>query len=253
MVRATPWIEAVKSFRRAGLDSVVSYHYRAGLEGPTREIDVFAWRRKVTGDAEVYVSFVVEAKSSAEKPWVLLLDQPDQPPSREIRYHATLGSRYAAMFYRALRRRKSSVADEFLLSTPASLAHGLRTAFSDTDVAYQAVQSAVSAALAQLTEPHHVDTDFPVAAFVYPVVLLDAPLIEFWLDDLDQPRVKEVASGTLFWPSPEDGRPVLVEVVTRAALHDWLGSVKASLDALMADCDPELALIAARWEQDRTS
>lgn len=244
-------LEAVKAFRRAGLESVVSYHYRADSESPTREIDIFAWRRQMSGAAEVNASFLVEAKSTTDKPWVLLLDQPEESAvPRRVRHHFTLKSRYAGAFLRASFRRKPMLERAFLFSTPQRLAYGLRTAFSKSDFAYQAVQSCLAASLAQLGPAHHVDSDFPLASFVFPVILIDAPLLQYWLDKNDEPQVAEVADSTLFWPSATDGRPVLVEVVTRVGLPQWLERVSASLALLMDDCEPELDMIAQRWEKE---
>jgi len=206
----------------------------------SREIDVIASSYDEYG--LLSVSFVVECKSSRDRPWVLFGCE----ESGNRLFNFALSSTAARMH---LTERlfcdpeaESQVQSLTWFIKPNGNGYGLVTAMSNSgeDAAFKAVMSVLKASIDVLRVG--ADREGASLQFVLPVIVLEGRLFEARLGDEGVPTVTEIQSGFLSTGRLIDGVACpSVHVVTSQALEEFCdkaADLRQELVALLkADCD----------------
>lgn len=213
-----------------GLRSFQGRYIRDPRTQQLREIDVLASLHLEAADVLCRVSVVVECKWSREHPWILFIG--DESASHEERVIQTTASAFGdGVLWHLMADRTFQQYTE--RRRPARIAFSGRQAHGEKkqkDQFYDAVQGVVGAAVAVATAedppPGHIVTGSPmIAHLVYPLVVVDAPLFQAFLNGEDL-KTEQIPYGTVLWRGHEKREvPVPVDIVTVDALDNYVQSL----------------------------
>lgn len=192
-------MRVARAFAKAGFDIQQSDYYDDPETGSPREVDVVASvQSSAKFDLIFRIIFLIECKSSLDKPWLLFCTPGDDLP-KPGKVAQRISSRAGVPVLSGLARDKN-VQDLTLFKLRAPVGYGLKQAFTkEKDIAYAAMFSVGSAAKAGALywtkHPH----ESRVVELIFPVIVIDGRLFECWLDEADVISLTEATSGTLLW------------------------------------------------------
>lgn len=242
------------AFHASGAEVLQSGYYLSP-QGKSREIDITAhlttsWFVQPRNGQELReprvsrmvldLCCVVECKSGplSQKPWIVFSSDRTLFPAK-TRFHR-LGTPCArrALVEASLDRETHELA---LFQLGQRIGYSLACAFksetknADTyDPAFSALSSVVAAAVSK-AEPEQGDTKWPeyISRLVFPVLVVDTPLVECWLDEAGEMQLQECERARILWRNPAfDRSAVIVDVVHERALRTLIGEVKAALERI---------------------
>jgi hypothetical protein len=207
-------LEAVTAFRRAGFECAHSELYEDPETKKGREVDFVAQVRHELG--LVRICFVGECKASGN-PWVVLREAGDSPGHLT---YASLGASHegsaSKIGWGALHR-----SDAGLMLTALDVGgYALKQAFSENvDHAYTAAVGVLKAAYALLQQAIFQP---PRLVFAMPLIVVDAPIFECWVDEAGTVQLKEVQySAFLFAAHIPEQRRAVIRIVRRECLDGY--------------------------------
>jgi hypothetical protein len=247
-----------RALNAQGLRSLQGRYIRDPRTQQLREIDVLAGLHLEKTDVVCRVSVVVECKWSREHPWILFTG--DESTSREEQVLQTIASAFGdgvlwhlttdETFRRYTERRRPA-----RIGFSGRQAHGEK---KEKDQFYDAIQGVVGAAVAVATAedppPGHIVTDSPmVAHIVYPLIVVDAPLFQAFLDG-DELKTEEIPHGTVLWRGHEKRDvPVPVDIVTAVSLDAYVETLGVHCREVAAYIqNPARAVSLALLTRDRS-
>ena len=219
-------MRTASAFREAGFEVRQSTLYRDPETEKSREVDVYAIDPDYHGI--LGISFVVECKA-AVKPWVLLCS-----PHTLSGYNRLFSFSVASADARgALGDRLPDIIDNFpWLRKDGLIGYSLRQAFSDNDVAYAAAMSVAKAAYFQA---NRIAGYVPKFCFVFPVIVVDSPLILCSMSENGQIALKEAEQGEfLFHADPPKNFGTCIRVVKSSSLSGFAAEAKQVATQLRA-------------------
>jgi hypothetical protein len=216
-------MRTAKAFRAGNFEVHQSEIYFDEDAGKTREIDLIAIAPDMMGLTRI--TFVVECKSS-KKPWVIF-------SSNQATAGMNISFSYAVM---------SKTAREALIDIAGSdpdnskdpfdfalfgrlkwlrkdrhIGYSFRQAFSESDNAYAALVSAMRAACHPINKP--VERKVPHFQIVFPVIVIDSPLVHCYLDESNEMQLEQIDSGEVIFTAPDQER---MTTCIRVVTADWL-------------------------------
>jgi len=180
--------------RDSGFNVIQGHYYSDPETGTAREIDVIASHPDYTGCIDV--SFVIECKVSKKNPWLLFSSQ----------YALEGFNRLFAYCINSQSARKVLVEKdiETFLSLPwmkkdGRTAYGITQAFtSGDDQTFKAATSVLKAAIARKLS---LDSQrWKPFLFIFPVIIMDGPLFECFLNKDGQLSIEPFEDGFFFFP-----------------------------------------------------
>lgn len=221
-------MQVAEAFRRAAFNVFQAQYYLDAETGKAREFDVAALR-STGGLQTIEVKVVVECKRSPDKPWVLFTNKVHQ--TSILPFLRTAGSRAGRDFIR--RARRDDIVKRLAhYQNPERIAYGMTQGFTNGEgVAYKATMSAANAALWSIK--NHEEAVEPYEAIglvVFPVIVVDAPLFEYYLDE-DTAALNRISRGILNVTHPGGLRMMHLDVLTREACPDYASEISACVDA----------------------
>ena len=219
-------MRTASAFREVGFEVRQSTLYRDPETEKSREVDVYAIDpddRGILG-----ISFVVECKA-AVKPWVLLCSP-----------HTLSGYNRLLSFSVASTDARGALGDRFedlvgnlpWLRKEGLIGYSLRQAFSDNDAAYAAAMSVAKAADFQVNK---IAGHVPKFCFVFPVIVVDSPLILCSMSEAGQIVLKEAEQGEfLFHADPPRNFGTCIRVVKSTSLPGFAAEAKQVANQLRA-------------------
>jgi len=237
--RVQKWLEtqgyplemrAASIFRAAGFQVVQSDTYVDKESGKSREIDLVCSHDEPGGIASAKI--VVECKSG-EKPWIVFSSSHVLEGRNRFFVYADLsqGLRSALLKceYDLVRRKLAWI------EKPDRTGYSVVQAFKQNeDEAYGVAQALVKAARAQLLKASREKSPFTV---IFPVLVIDAPLFECYLDDRGSIQLTELSEMEFL---PKDDSPC-VRIVTFPVLPRFSETARAETDSLMELLRPAVA------------
>jgi hypothetical protein len=212
-------------FRTASIFQKHGFHVSQGTyvpgdaEGLKREIDVLASITERASSGFLRISYIVECKWSADKPWVVFASPTTRmAPSACIAQ--TISSELGEAIVWAIAGNKTLHSLQTFL-TPEKGGFGGRQAFSKgNDAFYSAVQAAVGNSTSYVTEydrRHREKGTIPEAGVVaFPIVLVDGDIFLAYFDaDLGEVKIEMTDHVRCHWRgSPSWGLLATVDVVS---------------------------------------
>lgn len=125
-------------FIDAGFSVAQSVYYKDIEEGKYRETDILAYRCQIINGVFVNITFVIECKSSLDKPWIILKND---RLSNSIDEHNKIfySDRFKTSFNKI---KESSLKSDLIFKNNVKYGYSLVTAFNNgNDRAYEAIQT----------------------------------------------------------------------------------------------------------------
>jgi len=178
------------------------FYYSDPETNTSREIDIIATKTDAFGLFQV--EFVVECKSSLDKPWVLFTSDSNELGKNIFQNYAMLSNladkKLRHKLFTGVTDKNKENDKASILSLPwlkqQSQAYGVAAAFSSgssDDPAYKAIMSALKAAL-YLNRSQEENNPYSLR-FVFPIVVLDGRLFEAFLSSDGKTVIREVKEG----------------------------------------------------------
>jgi len=203
-------MEVAQSLKRAGFMVAQSEYLQDSDTGKWREADVVAYAESRGETCRAVFAVVVECKSEKSKPWVLFTNKDDYPASLSVSRRATSARGKSILNVLALR---DEVKDSPLFRLPERTGYGVTTALrsDNKDLAYGVLLSVGKAAMGIVKRLSTVPGD-NLIPFAWPVIVIEAPLFESYLDDDGDFQLSAIERGLLIWRNPIIGRHTLIEI-----------------------------------------
>ena len=216
-----------------------SQFYRDPVEKDVmREIDILAMDSRTIDTGAVQIAFVVECKAAPTK-WIMFTSQQHTIAAASMRVTQRFGNFHGRALLEKLSMH-SQVQSKEIFGLPTRPAYGMVCQKEDKDkkekdYAYQATMQVVHAARAISEEADQVHRSLPLAFICFPIIAIDAPLVECYLEPTkDKPTINRIKSGVLF------SRGHLIHVVTKEALPEFVRALSEDVNWLLTSCDSEL-------------
>jgi hypothetical protein len=216
---------AARIFQKVGFKVIQSTYYSDPEDGTSREIDVVAFIGYGFGNIGFDLTLVLECKSGADKPW-LLLTLPGSILADETKIHGRPSSSFGQEFL-SYASREPSIGDLSLFQSDERKGYALIRAFSQgQDTAYTALMDLSKAALAEASLATKEDLPAQICRVVIPILLVDAPLFEAYLDSGSEFVLNEINRGTLYWRKGIAGTDLtVIDIVSIQNLEDYVKMV----------------------------
>jgi hypothetical protein len=201
-----------------------------------REINVLASRVVQNEYVSSRVSIVVECKWSRDKPWVIFTSRLGRSSWQEKVAYGVSSPLGAAALWNLMHDDLLRQLRFFEASRRVGFSG--RQVFSDKhDLFYATIQGIVSAAIsyarADQTVPQTNKNARGGAHVVFPLVVVDAPLFEAYFEGGDV-KVEAVESIQVQWRGSDVvSAPVIVEIVTAAALPGYIDMIANHAEGLL--------------------
>ena len=221
-------MKVTRLFRAHGFNAIQATYYEDVETGKHRETDIIASVDSQVNHVLVRIEFVIECKSSLDKPWILFTG------GRRLSNIARITQRVVSIIgMKTLDQlcRVPEIQKLALFDLPGRLGYGMTQAFTmGSDVTYSAATSVTKAAVAAAKEADYfTSVHSPVCLIVIPIIVIDAEMVESYLDGDGNLVVDQIDSCSLVWKHNLSGRPhTIIKVLTLGAVDEFAASMAAS-------------------------
>lgn len=169
---------ATQILRKIGFEVGQSIYYQDPETNSSREIDLVAYKYFKVNDTWVTFSFVIECKSSRDKPWLAFTSKEERLYPNDLIIHRNANKKGKSFL-------KDVANDDFikgldLFKLPENTSYNLIRALSDgIDVTYKALMSVTNAT--QSLSSNSNESGSP-HRFYFPIILIDSKLFDCHLD-----------------------------------------------------------------------
>ena len=242
-----------------GIQGCPNVDYEDLESGSKREIDIVGTRLfNASENSLLSLTLVVECKSSADKPWVLFQspksDSDFSDVFHNIFWQQTSGSDSAIRFLNDVKekilkvegRNSSKIYSE--VPHAFSVVQGLRKP-KTPDASYAASTGVTKAAVSQrLRANGYSEYESPHVEFIWPLIVLDAPLFVATPDDSGEFELTRCDNAVLEWQSTvgEVDR-IDIRIVTPEGLPEFLYWAIGALNTVVEHAGSELDSMFNEW------
>ena len=225
-------MQIANALQAAGFGVVQSEYFEDADSGKWRETDVVAYEDNRGDSCRAVFGLIVECKGRNDKPWVLISNTNPYPKELSIARRATSERGVSILNALAL----SEEINQLPIFTPLGRpGYGLTVALRDSnnsDPAFEALNSVCKAALGLVNRLEAVEYEniIPIA---WPVIVINAPLFESYLDSEGELQVNQIDKGLLVWKNPVITRHTLVEVYTKEYFISEAASIRRNAESLL--------------------
>lgn len=208
-------MRVAQHLQRAGFGVVQSEYYEDPESRKWRETDVIAYEHHKGKTCRAIFSLVVECKSAKDKPWVLFTATDPYPKQLSVSRRASTEAGRSVLNVLSLNDELQRSA---IFAVPERPGYGLTVALrsNEQDTAYEALQSVCKAALG-IVARHGAITTENLLPFAWPVIVINAPLFESYLDSDGVLQTESIEKGLLIWKNPLVTRHTIVQIYTEEA------------------------------------
>jgi hypothetical protein len=242
-------LEVARTFRKAGFRAHHSMMFDDEATSAKREIDVVATKQFGQDGRWVRIVVVVECKNNANKPWVCFSDI-----EHTLNDNQRIRQRMAGGFGRTLLdgvHTSTALFNKGLFEIPKQCVSSITTAFRHApdgkDYAYSSTASvmAASTAIAKRFDKS------PIAAIVFPVVIVQGHIFQSHLSEAGTMEVYQVDETVLLWQYHATRHPnAIISIVNRCILDQFVNRCHETAEALFAIDKEHLGRILGRPRGD---
>lgn len=245
-------MRVARAFHQAGFRVLQSDFYEDPKTQVQREIDVVASISRKFDKHPLRLEFVVECKSSKDKPWIMFCanNQRLAAPARVVQRIASEIGR--SLLFDLCQREDIQSLDLFEVTNPP--AYGVTQAFTKgLDVTYAALAGAAAAAVAKTEEANNYPSFLtPLTNIVFPVVVTEGKLFTAVLQDDSSISLSEVRQGKLLWRNQVAGDPhTVVNLVADTKIETFTRRMFAAAVKIFSLCEGEAIAAAKNWSASR--
>jgi hypothetical protein len=233
-------MRAAAAFQAAGFEVRQCDHYIDPESGKAREIDVIA--RDPDSYGIIDITFVVECKAS-EKPWALLCSPDTLVNYNRLRAFAVVSKSSLEVMV----NRLGELLDCWpWLKKDRMAAYSVRQSLSESDVAFTAAVTAAKAAESWVRRPK---SEYkPPYIFAFPVIVVNAPLLQCSLSSSGDIDVVDVTEGEwLFFARIPEFFGTCIRIVSIERLPAFAEEARAAARAIRDGLKLEEAKVIESW------
>jgi hypothetical protein len=195
-------MRVARAFQKAGFWVTQSDYYDDPETKTRREIDVVAMFHRSFNGVVLRVEFVIECKSSKDKPWLLFCEEQERLESPAWVANRCASNMGMQVLHELSQEKDLQKLALFRLRPP--IGYGLKQAFNNEnrDLAYTAMCSVGNAAKARSIYWREYPNESAIIEFIFPVIAIDGQLFECHLNDKEDVEISETPSATLLWRNP---------------------------------------------------
>jgi len=181
-------MKVAKSFIKAGFDVGQSVYYMDVESEKFRETDIIATKSKLINNVWVNIAFVIECKSTTEKPWVVLINDGLKYYHDELPIFIT---KNGLKFLNATKKNEEFKSD-FLFRNTRKIGYSLITAFNKEgkEPSYEAIQSLTKACEYFVMESSN-KRDYQLNIYL-PIIIVEGLLFNATLSENEEIQIEQV-------------------------------------------------------------
>lgn len=227
-------MEVSQAVKNAGFSVVQSEYFEDPETGTLRETDIVAYTQHQEDAGRAIFALVAECKSGKDKPWVLFTASeyyPAYPAGLSVSRRAS--SEEGMSIMRVLSSRPE-IQDSLLFEVPERPGYGLTVALrqSNNDIAYGALMSVSKASLG-VVERLTKKGESTLVPFAWPILIIDAPLFEVYLDEQGKIVTSEIDKGLLIWRNPIIANHTIIPIYTLNCFKSEVSLIRSSSKSLL--------------------
>lgn len=229
-------LRATQILRSIGFEVGQSIFYLDSDKSETREIDIVAHKYYRLKNKWITFAFVIECKSSKDKPWIAFTSKEERLYPDDFVIHRN-ANRLGKEFLKSA-AKVDKIKNLELFKVGERTAYNLTRAFSDgIDVTYKATMSATKATAA-LVEKANRTSD--VYRFFFPAILIDSKLFDCSLDSNDDLKVNEIENvGLVISNSFDSQRVNFVDLITLGAFEKRMKQYMDDIEFIVKEFESE--------------
>jgi hypothetical protein len=222
-------MKVARLFRLKGFRIVQSEYYKDAETGSQRETDVTARADRDFDGLLVRIEFIIECKSTPDKPWVLFSGGRGLADPARVAQRAA--SKLGSKALTELCQRKD-IQDLALFQMHERSSYGLTQAFTTGhDITFASATSVSKATAAEIAQANEYSAAVsPICLIAIPLIVINAELAEAYLNENGELIVTRTNSGTLAWRNQLVGEPHTIIRVLRVE------EVESYADDMFASC-----------------
>jgi len=212
-------MKASQLLRKIGFEVGQSIFYMDSDTHDSREIDIVAYKYFKIKDSWVTFAFVIECKSSLDKPWVAFTSKEERLYPNDFIIHRNANNKGKQILEKISTNDKAKELSLFKLKERT--AYSTVRAFSEgVDMTYKAMKSATKATYA-LVEKGNNSAD--VFRFFFPIILTESKLFECYLDEATEQNIEEINNIQLVLSNSFDSqRANFIDLITLDGFEDLM-------------------------------
>jgi hypothetical protein len=205
-------MEIAQCLQKSGFGVNQSEFFEDSESGKWRETDVVAYAEHRSLSCQATFALIAECKGGKDKPWVLFSSKDNYPESLSVARRASSDKGESILNLLALNEKIKKSPLFALPERPGySLAVALKDDGNNIDVAFKALNSVLKATIGLVNRLDNLN----IIPFVWPTIVINAPLFESYLDDEGNLQVHEIQKGLLIWKNPMINNHTLVDIYTK--------------------------------------
>jgi hypothetical protein len=237
-------MRTAKAFRAGQFEVHQSEIYFDEEAGKTREIDLIAIAPDIVGLTRII--FAVECKSS-KKPWVIFSSNQATAGMNIFYSYAVMSKMVREALIEIAHNDPDNSEEPFSfalfqrlkwLRKDRHFGYSFRQAFSETDNAYAALVSAMRAACHLINKAD--ERKIPHFQIMFPVIVIDSPLLHCYLDENNELQLKQIDSGEVIFTAPDrEHIPTCIRVVTADWLPQFVAEAAKEVEQIRSELLPK--------------
>lgn len=222
-------MKASQILRKIGFDVGQSIFYLDSDTQDSREIDIVAYKYFRISDFWITFAFVIECKSSIDKPWIAFTSKEERLYPKDFIIHRDANKKGKSILREISRHDELKELSLFKLNERT--AYSTIRAFTEgPDMTYKAMKSATKATAA-LVEKGNKARD--VFRFFFPVILIDSKLFECYLDENAEQNISEIKDIKLVLSNSFDSqRANFIDLITLDGFEELMRKYLADIEFL---------------------
>lgn len=225
---------------KLGFTTIQSESFQDPVEDKPREVDVVGYLQYLPtgvkhlpeGTHEMHFGLVCECKLSLDRPWIVFTSARERITSTtQLRQTAAsqLGKQFLVGASQTARLQQA-----LFFKGPPRLGYSVTTGFDDKDRAYDAIRSVAQATRGIVDFYGSAAVGKP--AFAWPVVVVDGPLFECFLNAAGNPELCQSDYCLMAWRNKILGFHSFVHIVTFKGFEDFSRNAHQAASLLLETC-----------------
>lgn len=215
---------------------IQSEYYNDPETGTKREIDVVAYKQEVINGVLIRFSFIIECKTSRDKPWILFSTK-EKGISEKAMIFQTPSSSFGNYFLEKLTFQENFTNQLFNIDGRTSF--GVTQAFTTgKDVTYEAIMNVAKATNDISKEVNHSEKGV-ICSICFPIVVIEGRLFETFIDN--ELNIQEKDLGVLLWRNDLVSNPhTIIRICTFDGFIKFIHSLDYDLQQLIYEISPQI-------------
>ena len=207
-------MEVARSLQTSGFSISRSDYFEDSDTEKWRETDVIAYEGKTNGNNQLVFGLIAECKGKPDEPWVMFSEEDNYPKALSIGRRATSKEGKSLLAILAQDKKFADLPIFSVFDRPGYNLTVKKSNNKDLDIAYGALDSVLKATTGLVGRVDSVTVP-NVIPFVWPVIVINAPLFESYLDAKGELQVNQIEKGQLIWKKPMVANHTFIDIYTK--------------------------------------